>query len=181
MEYFIADTHFGHQNIIKMNNRPFSSVEEMDEIMIKNWNEAVKSDNDDVYIIGDLCYKSGKNPVEYLKQLKGKKHLIIGNHDGRIIRDPVARKMFVDIKDMSTIWINGKMIVLCHYPMAEWNGFFRGSVLMYGHIHNNIENDTYKIMKNIRNAYNCGVDILGYKPRTFEEVIEWNQKFFEEH
>lgn len=176
MNYYFADAHLGHSNIIRMNNRPFSDVNEMNETIIKNWNHTL-NDNDDIYIIGDLFYKGG-DPVPILKRLKGKKHLIAGNHDGVLLKNPVARKFFVEINDILTIWEDKQMIVLCHYPMIEWNGYFRGSVLLYGHIHNNTKNDTYQIMKNRKNAYNVGADILGFTPRTLQETILLNQEFF---
>lgn len=176
MNYYIADLHLGHSNIIRLCNRPFKDVDEMDEALIKNWNSVV-TNNDDVYIIGDFCYKSGSHPVEYLKKLNGKKHLIIGNHDGRILKDPSCRKCFDSINEMLTINDNGKMVVLCHYPLAEWNGFFRNSIHIYGHIHNNTRNDTYKIVSKIPNAYNAGVDILNFTPQTLDNVINLNKEF----
>jgi calcineurin-like phosphoesterase family protein len=79
--YYTADQHFGHENIIKHCQRPFRNVEEMDSFMIERWNERVSSE-DEVYIIGDLIFRSGKQPEEYLEQLHGRKHLLLGNHDG---------------------------------------------------------------------------------------------------
>lgn len=180
MNFYISDLHLGHSNIMKLSKRPFKTIEEMDETLIKNWNEKV-TDNDDVYILGDFSYKSGKNPKEYLDRLNGRKHLIIGNHDGRILKDPSCRKCFVDIKDIDTIQDNGKTVVLFHYPITEWNGFFRGVIHLYGHIHNNVENETYKLISQIKNSYNVGVDILDFCPRTLNEVIEFNNKFKEAH
>lgn len=179
MNYYISDLHLGHYGIMKHSNRPFSSVEEMDETIINNWNSVVK-DEDDVYIGGDFCYKSGKNPIEYLKRLKGRKHLCVGNHDNKLLKDSNFRKYFVEIKPMMTIRDGNKTIVLCHYPMVEWDGFFRGYLHLYGHIHNNI-NDTYKIISNIPNAYNMGIDILGFYPRTLNETIRLNQEFNKKH
>ena len=80
MFFFIADTHFGHGAIIDLCHRPFKCLEEMDSFMIGRWNEKV-SHNDTVYVVGDLFYKH-EDPEKTLKQLKGKKRLIIGNHDG---------------------------------------------------------------------------------------------------
>lgn len=80
MIYFTADTHFGHYNAIRFCDRPFASAEEMDEAMIQNWNDRVTG-NDTVYILGDMFFRS-TNAEGILKRLKGKKRLIVGNHDG---------------------------------------------------------------------------------------------------
>ena len=80
MILFTSDLHLGHKNILKLCNRPFSSIEEMDAVLIENWNRKVHK-NDQVYILGDLMYRNEKLPEEYLRQLNGKKHLITGNHD----------------------------------------------------------------------------------------------------
>jgi len=80
MTYFTADQHFGHANIIKLCNRPFSDVQEMDEALITNWNRRV-TNGDTIYIIGDLFFRNSVPAEEYLKRLKGRKHLILGNHD----------------------------------------------------------------------------------------------------
>ena len=65
--------------------------------------------------------------------------------------------------------------------MVEWNGYFRNSIHLYGHIHNNVENNAYKIMRNIDNAYNVGVDIINYMPQRLEDVIKLNKNFMENH
>ena len=174
MNYYISDTHLGHYNIIRLCSRPFKTAEEMDEVIINNWNSVVK-DTDTVYIGGDFCFKSGKDPVEYLKKLNGHKHLCIGNHDKSLLKNPAARKYFESIKDMYNIEDNGKRIVLCHYPMVEWDGFFRGTIHLYGHIHNNTSNATYDIVKNIPNCYNMGADVLGFTPRTLDEIVSMNK------
>lgn len=179
MNFYIADLHFGHSAVIYHSRRPFGSIEEMDKTLINNWNVAVRED-DNVYILGDFCYKSGKPASEYLKQLKGNKYLILGNHDSAksasIIYDGVIwARPYAEIKD------GGQKIVLSHYPMAEWNGFFHGSIHLYGHIHNNTANNAYRVMKNIEGAYNVGADILGFTPRILEEVIEANKVFQKNH
>ena len=116
MNFYIADTHFGHDNIRKLSNRPFNSVEEMDNAIIENWNRKV-TNNDDVYILGDFSYKS-EDPIEYLKKLNGRKHLIIGNHDNKLLKNPACKKYFVEIVDMKMVDDNGNQIVLCHYPLV---------------------------------------------------------------
>lgn len=83
MKYFTSDLHFGHKNIIKYEDRPFSSVEEMDEFLIYKWNSKVGK-NDEVYILGDFGFVSGTRANELLDRLNGKKFLIKGNHDSMI-------------------------------------------------------------------------------------------------
>ena len=181
MNFYISDTHFGHANIMEHCNRQFKNVEEMDEFIIKNWNNVV-SKNDNVYFLGDFTMKSGRNPKEYLDKLNGHKHLIVGNHDSSIVKDPVCRRCFDTItKEALKIRDGEYTIILYHYPIVEWDGYFRGVLHFYGHVHNNVENLAYSLLKQIPNAYNVGADILGFTPRTAKEVIELNKKFFKEN
>lgn len=173
MNYYISDTHFDHDNILKLSKRPFNTIEEMNKAIIDNWNSRV-TDNDDVYILGDITYKS-KDPIKYLKQLKGRKHLIVGNHDKSLLKNPACRRMFVEIADIKMVDDNGTKIVCCHYPMVEWDGYYRGTIHFYGHIHNCIENETYQYIEKVKNAYNVGVDILGFTPRTLKEILEMHK------
>ncbi len=177
MNYYISDTHFGHANIMRLCNRPFTNIEEQDKTIIKNWNSKV-TENDTVYILGDFCYKSGRHPADYLKQLNGKKVLILGNHDGAITKDiRNLSRYFEEITPYKEIYEDKTKIVLCHYPIIEWNGFFHEALHFYGHIHNNIENQAYKLMKNVENAYNVGADILDFTPQTKDDVIKLNKEF----
>lgn len=68
MIYYISDLHFGHSNIIKLCNRPFQTLEEMNNALINNWNSKV-TNGDKVYIIGDLFFRSQNNPEEILSKL----------------------------------------------------------------------------------------------------------------
>ena len=76
----------------------------------------------------------------------------------------------VEIGDILTLWYNGTKIVLCHYPLAEWDGMYRCALDFFGHIHNN-ENNAQKIMRDVKGAYNISAELLGYKPKTIEEII----------
>ncbi len=182
--FYIADTHFGHYNIIKHCHRPFATADEMDEVLITNWN-AVVSNDDTVYILGDLAFSKGsKEPAEYLAALNGRKIMIVGNHDYDIAKNRhkyLSNGQLSGIYDyleiQDTIGMDRYKVVLSHYPMVEWNGFFRGSIHLYGHIHNNVDNKAYQIMRNIDNAYNVGADIIGFAPRTLEQLIDYNKKF----
>lgn len=176
MNYYISDMHFGHGNIIRLCNRPFATVNDMDSTILDNWNKAVGV-NDTVYIIGDVAFKAYKNPVELLRKLNGHKILIEGNHDVQNLKNPEFRKCFDGIQKMMTIFDDGKKIVLCHYPLLEWDGYFRGTLHIYGHIHNNVKNRAYQVLQDEPNAFNVGVEILEYTPRTLSEVIDMNNKF----
>ena len=79
MMFFTADNHYDHENSIRLCNRPYESVEHMNEDMIEKWNSKL-TNNDDIIIAGDMFFRS-QNPEAILRRLKGKKHLIIGNHD----------------------------------------------------------------------------------------------------
>lgn len=184
--YYISDMHFGHANILKHSHRPFATAAEMDEAMIRNWNNIV-TNQDTVYILGDICMGNDEMVVSYLKQLAGNKVLIAGNHDrnlddfqnSKLAKYITKAAYYMEIKDT----LNGRIqkVVLSHYPMAEWNGFYHGAIHLYGHVHNNVGNDAYKIMAKIPNAYNVGVDILDFTPRTLDEVIRYNQTFLKAH
>ena len=170
MNYYIADTHFGHANIIRLCRRPFADAEEMDTAIIDNWN-AVVTDSDDVYILGDFCYKSAHPSSWYLRQLNGRKHLITGNHDTEILSDPEVKNLFASISQMETVQDHGYAIFLCHYPVAEWPGFFSGTYHFFGHIHNS-RSEACEIMSRFSKAFNVGADLTGFTPRTAKEIIE---------
>lgn len=79
--FFTADTHFNHANVINFESRPFASVEEMDEVLIENWNRAV-TPNDEVWVLGDYSLPTGREKaLSYLSKLHGTKYLVTGNHD----------------------------------------------------------------------------------------------------
>lgn len=184
MNYYISDLHLGHYNIIKMCNRPFEIVEEMQEKITENWNNVVKND-DHVYILGDLFYRFDGNMETFLKSLHGHKHLIIGNHDGRLLKNKRVCNSFESVdyyKEVDDIIdCRPVQVIMCHYPIVEWNGFFRNSIHLYGHIHNNTTNDTYQIVKHLNHAYNVGADILNFTPCTLSQVRKMNEKFWKEN
>lgn len=171
MNYYIADTHLGHENILWLSERPFKSIEEMDQTIIDNWNAKV-TDKDDVYILGDFSYK-GKDPVEYLKLLNGKKHLIVGNHDRALLKNPASKKYFEEIVDFKIIKDNDTKIVLFHYPMVEWPGYYGGALHFYGHVHNTFHNETTQYARDMKNAYNVGVDVIGFVPCSLDEILKY--------
>lgn len=170
--------HLGHKNVIEYDFRPYDTVEEMDAELIKNWNSVVTED-DDVYIIGDFIYHSSHVASYYLRQLKGRKHLIIGNHDLKTVEDEKACEYFDSIERLGYIRDGDADVVMCHYPIAEWNGKRRKknkSYHVYAHIHNR-KNPTYDYMKKQDRALNAGCMINGYVPVTLEQLKKNNYNY----
>lgn len=177
MIYYTADLHLGHKNVLKFDGRPFESIEEHDEFLIGQWNARVRPD-DQVYILGDFSVRSEKSPISYLKRLNGKKYLIRGNHDSALVNDPETAACFERIEKMCFIRDREYPIVLCHFPICEWNRYHRGSWHIYGHIHNK-KNRAFEFMKQEERALNAGIMINNYQPVTMEELIFNNQIFKE--
>ena len=175
--FYIADLHFGHNNIIRYDNRPFVNADEMDNVLIHNWNKVV-SNEDATYILGDVSWWNESKTVDILNQLNGVKILIKGNHDD--ISQKFA-KCFSGIMDYAEYNDSGTMVIMSHYPMPFWNGQFRDTIHLYGHVHNSHQ---WNIMENWMTearalqdipmrAYNvgCMMDWMKYTPRTLNEII----------
>jgi calcineurin-like phosphoesterase family protein len=152
MILFTSDEHYGHTNIIKYCNRPFKSVEEMDEELIRRHNSIVGRD-DTVIHAGDFTLCKGQKASSYLDRLNGNHILLKGSHDGFL--QGVA----------STIWegtIDGQYIVVCHYAMRVWPRSHYNSWQLYGHSHGKLEP--------IGKQWDTGVDNNDFYPVPFEEL-----------
>lgn len=138
--FFTSDQHYHHSNILKFTKRPYTSVEEMNENFIE-WNNNNVRDIDEVWNLGDFSFGSLEETVAIMKRLKGKQHLILGNHCN-IIRNNrnIFSQYFHSIQDMRELKIDKKRkIVLCHYPMRSWNNSNYGSFQLHGHTHGALE------------------------------------------
>ena len=173
MVYFTADIHFYHENIINHAKRPFKNADEMNRKIIDNWNNIVKA-NDEVYILGDVTMKGASNANTVLSQLKGKKYLIKGNHDNFVEEKNFHSYIFEWVKDYYELEYEGNFFVLFHYPLDEWNKFYRGAFHLHGHQHNNSLYNFENLKKGLR-RYDVGVDANYFKPVSIDEII----KFFE--
>jgi len=167
MTYYISDTHFFHQNIIKLASRPFTSLEQMHEVLINNWNRKVNS-GDRVFILGDFSLGNKEQTLSILNKIKGEKLLVKGNHDSVTDYAEVKTK-FGFIKD----YYCKDEIIMCHYPFLSWRGMHKGYIHLYAHVHKN-----YPPIQ-IENAYNCCVEVNNYEPCTMEELIENNKIWWE--
>lgn len=178
MTFFTADAHFGHKNIIRLCDRPFSSIDDMDEALISAWNERVSGD-DTVYIIGDLFFRCD-DPAAILRRLKGRKRLLLGNHDETWTNKVDLRKYFISVDAFLEISDGERGLTLCHYPLLTWK-HARRSYMIHGHIHNDTSADFWPLLRKRENVLNAGVDINGLRPVTFEELLENNRQWKNAH
>lgn len=199
--FYIADTHFGHANIIRFDERPFSSVEQMEETIINNWNGVV-TNQDDVYILGDFCWSKDESEwLRLLHRLNGKKCLIKGNHDLRQYSQKLKNDLH-DIKEYKEIKDGDKSIMLCHYPILFYRSSYDDKKWMFcGHTHNRTEEEKWRqdFVKQIvtyrkndisdhgePSYFNrghivnvgCMMDYMGFTPRTADELIAWWHEFY---
>ena len=170
MIYFTADLHLGHYKIIEHCHRPFRSAEEMDAALIDNWNASVGQE-DEVYILGDFTMRPAADAHTYVSRLHGRKYLIIGNHDRFVRNYSQYERDFVWMKDYFVLRKQGYRIVLFHYPILEWDQFFRDAIHLYGHIHNN-EKSVERASQLSGAAINVGVDLCDFRPVSIVEVFE---------
>ena len=173
MSIFItSDPHFNHNNIIKFCNRPFGNIDEMNEVLIQNWNNIVK-DNDEIYILGDVSLGSSKNTLKILEKLNGIKYLIRGNHEKSILSNAECRNHFEWIKDYFELKYDNKYFMLFHYAMRVWNKSHHGSIHLYGHSHDSLDKGGEYNGLSMDVGMDSAYRILGeYRPFKIEEIIE---------
>ena len=198
MNYYISDLHFFSKNQtaegLNFDNRPFKNVDEMHETILNNWNSRV-TNGDTVYILGDISNR-GKNEdlIALVAKLKGKKVLIVGNHED--IRDYRYKQLFHAIYDYLEITDHADKqpykLVLCHYPILMWNGQHNGTILLYGHLHDSIEEAYFKKCLSEMNGgefairrphekeivainVGCMMPYIGFTPRTLGEILDKNK------
>lgn len=201
MRYYISDLHFYHENLnTKMDCRGFSSAEEMNAYMIRQWNSRVRS-CDEVVILGDLSMGHGPQTNEVLRQLRGKIYLIEGNHD-RYLKDKnfdASRLKWV--KPYAEMGDHKRKVVLCHYPVFCYNGQFKvdeqgnpKTYMLYGHVHDTYDEVLLQQFQQITraskrkmmnseevasipcNMINCFCMYSDYVPLTLDEWIENEKK-----
>jgi calcineurin-like phosphoesterase family protein len=136
--WITSDLHFGHANIKKFcpeTRDRFRDVDHMREVMISEWNESVAAE-DTVYILGDVAFLPAAEAVQIMRRLNGRKILIEGNHDRKLLNDPVFRGCFESVHSYLRLNYNGQLVIMCHYPFHyEWDQAHRGSVHFFGHVH----------------------------------------------
>ncbi|MDQ1080744.1 metallophosphoesterase family protein [Pseudoroseomonas cervicalis] len=158
--FFTADTHFGHGGARGLYRRPFASVAEMDAAMLERWNATV-APQDEVWHLGDVAL--GPKPAALaalLGRLHGRKHLVTGNNDGPATR---AWPGWASVRDYAEIVVEGRSLVLCHYPFRSWRDMGRGGINLHGHSHGRL--------KPLARQCDVGVDAWDFRPVTLAEIL----------
>jgi calcineurin-like phosphoesterase family protein len=162
--WFIADLHFSHNNVVKFMRseelgggklRPFDTIEEHDEALIKNWNEIVNS-NDTVWILGDLVMPDRGLP--HLLRLNGTKKVVPGNHDQRS-----AKKLLEYVDDLRGVMIFEDRNWVCTHIPVHTSQFDRWRINIHGHLHNSIINDPRYL--------NVSCEQVNFTPIPLHEVV----------
>ena len=169
--WFTSDLHLDHANIINICKRPFANVQAMNDTFINNFNSKVQ-DNDLVYMLGDIGMGRASRTLSFVKQLKGVKILVRGNHDHEDLF-VYEKDVWYDVVALEEIRINKVSnreieklceLTLCHYPLSSWNKSHYGSINLHGHSHG--------FRSNTNQQLDVGVDPNGYFPLSIIEVLD---------
>lgn len=158
--FFIADTHFGHKNIIEYENRPFKDIYEMDKIIINNWNKTVKA-QDKVFVLGDFSFYAKEKTNEICNKLNGIKTLIKGNHDDN------SNKYYFNCGFENVIEypiIFNEFFILSHEPIYINSNMPYGNI--FGHVHGNKTYCDYTAQ-----SFCVSIERIEYMPIEFNEII----------
>lgn len=168
--WFSSDLHLGHARILEFcsGTRQGNSVEEHDEILVREWNSVV-GHGDVCYILGDECLGNRDEGYARIARLNGQKHLIRGNHTQ--LKKEDHKKIFQSISDYKEITVkresgSKQKIVMCHFPIISWNNMAHGSWMLHGHCHGNLHDFGGKML-------DVGIDTRpnkDMKPWSFEDI-----------
>lgn len=172
MIYFTSDLHFDHARAIQLCLRPFTTVEQMNQAIIDNWNKTVTS-KDEVYILGDITLSHNAEKAQnYLLQLNGIKHLVKGNHDQFVNSIHFKPNIFASVQDYKEFKYQGWNFALMHYPILDWNHMYGGKgFMLHGHSHNKPEYNEKNIHEGLK-RFDVGVDANNFTPISIEEIIK---------
>ena len=166
--FYISDLHLFDKKILTSANRPHKTLKEMHTDIIFKWNKRV-SKKDTVYMLGDIASTSNaeetRELISILKQLNGKKVLIVGNHDRKILNNYGFRSCFIKIEEYLRIFDNKHKVILFHFPIEDWESKKKGAIHLHGHIHN-------KEISFIKNRFHVGCDVNRFTPLTLAEILK---------
>lgn len=172
--WFTSDHHFFHGNVIKHCDRPFSGADQMNELMVEKWNACVQP-YDRVIHIGDLYWGKDVAAKRALRaRLNGRICLVPGNHDRpqQMLADGLVDEILPLIYSENFKCAKGveRKLVLCHYPMQEWDQFYRGSIHLHGHCHGNAPGQV--TLSGPIKRLDVSVDCHDFMPLCVDDVLE---------
>jgi len=163
--YFTSDQHWGHAAARSFYRRPFSSVAEMDRTMVERWNATVGVD-DEVWHLGDCAVRQQAERVSsLLHSLSGRKHLVAGNNDDHIVTGCAG---WQSVQPYAEVAVDGKKLVLCHYPFRTWRDMAKGAINLHGHSHGRL--------KELPRQFDVGVDVWDFRPVRLAEVLSRSRR-----
>lgn len=177
--FFTSDTHFYHKNILKYCNRPFDSLEEMNEQLISNWNSVVSKDST-IFHLGDFAFCGITKLREIASRLNGNIVLIKGNHDFQF-KTKQLEEVFGEVFQQLYISIDNVKIYLNHFPYLCFHGMYDNEkcVQLHGHVHSSLNSDSLEnkryLSQKTSNQYDVGVDNNDYKPISWNKIKEINK------
>lgn len=161
--FITSDQHLGHYNIIKYCNRPFETLDEMNDTLIDNWNSEVSAE-DNVFFLGDLAFGKHSKTDDWINELNGNIIFFRGNHD-------VSRE--IQFFSSAIVTFEGIPFYLTHDPdgvPSTWRGW-----IIHGHHHNNIP-DRYPFIHYKYKTVNVSVELTNYKPVNVTAILEMINK-----
>jgi len=180
MIWFTSDLHLDHGNIIRFSNRPFKSLDDMNNQLVERWNSKV-AEKDTVYILGDFAFK---REFEFAKQLKGQKFLIPGDHD-KLRKEKVYEgnlTILLPLYDFHSWSIldeygNQRLFVLCHYSMRSWRKSHYASYHLFGHHHGRLEpyGLSFDVGVDTNNFYPYSLDDVEEKMKTLKAIVDYRK------
>jgi calcineurin-like phosphoesterase family protein len=158
--YFTADHHFGHSGARTLYRRPFASVAAMDQQMVERWNALIEP-GDEVWHLGDFAVRQSPERVtSLLAALHGRKHLIVGNNDDAAV---TCCGGWSSVQSYAEVTVDGRKLVLCHYPFRTWRDMGRGAINLHGHSHGRL--------KPLPRQFDVGVDAWEFRPVAVADIL----------
>ena len=158
--WFTSDTHFTDPRVLRLDRRPYASLADHDAALIAQWN-AVVGEDDEIWHLGDFARTPDAERVgSLLAMLNGRKHLIVGNNDGP---QTVAAIGWASVQHYAELSLDGRRLVLCHYPFRTWNGMHKGALDLHGHSHGKL--------KPMTRQYDVGVDAWAFRPIALADML----------
>lgn len=159
--FFTSDTHFGDPRVLRIDHRPFPSIDVHDAALVENWNGVV-APTDDVWHLGDFALGPPPEGVAaLLAVLNGTKHLVIGNNDAP---ETIAQAGWASTQHYAELSVENIRLVLCHYAFRTWNRMGSGVVNLHGHSHGRLKPATRQ--------YDVGVDAQEFRPVTLDRILQ---------